>query len=100
MPQPILYAAITNHGFGHATRTAAIVAEVQRLAPEILVFMVTTAPRWLLESYIPGDFIHRPRAFDVGILQSDSITMDKAATLEKLQHIRSQARSIVASETT
>jgi hypothetical protein len=84
MPQPILYVAITNHGFGHATRTAAIVAEVQRLNPDVLVFMVTTAPHWLLASYIPGHFIHRPRAFDVGILQSDSITMDKAATLEKL----------------
>lgn len=100
MPQPILYAAVTNHGFGHATRTSAIVAEVQRLDPDILVIMATTAPRWLLESYITSDFIHRPRAFDVGILQSDSITMDKAATLEKLKHIRSQARSIVASEAT
>jgi len=100
MPQPILYVAITNHGFGHATRTAAIVAEVQRLNPDVLIFMVTTAPHWLLASYIPGHFIHRPRAFDVGILQSDSITMDKAATLEKLRHIRTQARSLIASEVT
>lgn len=100
MPQPILYAAVTNHGFGHATRTGAIVAEVQRLDPEILVIMATTAPRWLLESYITSDFIHRPRALDVGILQTDSITMDKAATLDKLRQIRSQARSMIASEAT
>jgi hypothetical protein len=98
MPQPILYVAITNHGFGHATRTAAVVSEIQRLDSEILIMMVTTAPRWLLDAYIPGDFIHRPRAFDVGILQSDSLTMDKAATLEKLKEIRAQERSIVASE--
>jgi len=98
MPQPILYVAITNHGFGHATRTAAVVAEIQKLDPEILVILTTTAPRWLLESYLSGDFIHRPRALDVGILQSDSITMDKAATLEKLKEIRTQERSIVAAE--
>ena len=98
MSQPILYVAITNHGFGHATRTASVVAEIQRLCPEMLLILVTTAPRWLLEAYIPRDFIHRPRALDVGVLQSDSLTMDKAATLEKLQHIDAQQRSIVAAE--
>lgn len=98
MPQPILYIAITNHGFGHATRSAAIAAEVQRRCPEVLLILVTSAPRWLLESYIDGDFIHRPRAFDVGVLQSDSITMDKAATLEKLQQVRAQQDSLIASE--
>lgn len=98
MSTPILYVAVTNHGFGHATRTASVVAEIQRQFPDLLVAMVTTAPRWLLDSYIPGDFIHRPRAFDVGVLQSDSLTMDKAATLDKLNHIRAQQESIIAGE--
>jgi hypothetical protein len=98
MPQPILYIAITNHGFGHATRMSAIAAEIQRQLPEVLLILVTTAPRWLLAEYIPGDFIHRPRAFDVGVVQSDGITMDKAATLEKLQHIRSQQAATIAAE--
>ncbi|MGG6296535.1 glycosyl transferase [Leptolyngbya sp. AN02str] len=98
MPQPILYVAITNHGFGHATRTASVVAEIQRRCPDILVMMVTTAPRWLLESYIDGDFIHRPRGFDVGVVQSDSIKMDRPATLEKLKHIQEQARATIAAE--
>lgn len=98
MSRPILYVAITNHGFGHATRTASVAATLQQLCPDILLIMVTTAPRWLLESYIPGDFIHRPRAFDIGVVQSDSLTMDKAATREKLQQIRNQQRSLVAGE--
>lgn len=98
MPRPILYVAVTNHGFGHATRTASVVAEIQRLCPDLLVIMVTTAPRWLLESYLSQDFIHRPRSFDIGILQRDSITMDKPATLAKLKQIRSQANAIIASE--
>lgn len=96
--RPILYVAITNHGFGHATRTASVAATIQQLCPEILLIMVTTAPRWLLESYIQGDFIYRPRAFDVGVVQADSLTMDKAATLEKLQQIRTAQRSLVAGE--
>lgn len=98
MPEPILYVAITNHGYGHATRAASIAAEIQHQNPNILIILATTAPRSVLEAYIPGDFIHRPRSFDVGVVQSDSITIDKAATLEKLQQIQRQARSIIASE--
>lgn len=98
MPQPILYVGITNHGFGHATRTAAIVDQIQQLCPDLVPIFVTAAPRWLLESYIQGDFIHRPRTFDVGVVQSDSITMDQPATLEKLKDIRKRSNSLIASE--
>ncbi|MGB3510164.1 MAG: glycosyl transferase [Microcoleaceae cyanobacterium] len=98
MSRPTLYVAITNHGFGHAVRISSVANLVQKMCPDVLLIMVTTAPRWLLESYISGDFIHRPRAFDVGVIQSDSITMDKQATLEKLQQIRSKERSIIAGE--
>ncbi|CBN54137.1 MULTISPECIES: hypothetical protein [Kamptonema] len=98
MPRPALYIAITNHGFGHAVRASSIAGTIQKLYPDILLIMVTTAPRWLLESYITGDFIHRPRAFDVGVVQSDSLNMDRGLTLEKLQELRTQQRSIIASE--
>ena len=96
--RPILYLAITNHGFGHATRAAAVAAEIQRLCPDVLLILVTTAPRWLLEGYISGDFILRPRAYDIGVIQTDSITMDKAATLKKLQELKARQASIIASE--
>jgi hypothetical protein len=98
MSRPVLYIAITNHGFGHAVRASSVAAAIQQLCPEILLVLVTTAPRWLLETYIQGDFIHRPRAFDVGVIQSDSLTMDKDATLEKLRQLRKAAGSIVAGE--
>jgi hypothetical protein len=98
MSRPVLYLAITSHGFGHAVRASAVAAEIQRLCPEILLVLVTTAPRWLLDSYIPGDFIHRPRALDVGVIQSDSLTMDKQATLDQLRQIQTQQRSIIAGE--
>ena len=100
MPKPILYLAITNHGFGHATRAASIAADIQRLCPEIVLILATTAPRSLLEAYLPGDFIHRPRALDVGVIQVDSVIMDLPATLEKLHHIRAQQQAIIASEAT
>lgn len=98
LERPAIYVAITNHGFGHATRTAAVAAEIQRQMPEVLLILVTGAPRWLLESYIPGDFIHRPRSLDVGVIQQDSLTMDKSATLAKWQEIRANQRSLIAAE--
>ncbi len=93
-----LYIAITNHGFGHAVRAASVAAQVQKLNPEIPIIFVTTAPRWLLESYITGDFMVRPRGFDVGVVQSDSLNMDLPITLEKLKEIRKKQNTLIASE--
>ncbi len=98
MSRAVLYVAVTNHGFGHAVRAASVVAEIQKQNPDILIILVTTAPRWLLESYIPGDFIHRPRAFDVGVIQADSLQMDRSATLVKLREIQQYQNSIIAGE--
>jgi hypothetical protein len=96
--RPTLYVSVTNHGFGHATRTAGIVAEIQRQVPDLLPILVTTAPRWLLECYIEGEFIHRPRALDVGVVQTDSLTMDLAATLAQLQEIQARQQELIAAE--
>lgn len=98
MPQPAIYVAITNHGFGHATRMAAVVAEVQRLCPEVFVVMATTSPRWLLDSYLRSDFVHRHTVLDIGVIQSDSLAMDQAATLEKLHQLRAQANHLITGE--
>ncbi len=98
MARPTLYVAITNHGFGHATRTAAVLAEIQRLVPDILLIVVTSAPRWLIESYIPGDFIYRSRVLDVGVIQSDGLTINIPATLKQLQEIRTYQNRLVTAE--
>jgi hypothetical protein len=98
MSRPVLYLAITNHGFGHAVRAASVASVVKQLNPDVLLILVTTAPRWLLESYIQADFIYRPRAFDVGVIQADSLNMDLKATLAKMQEFRSRQNMIVAGE--
>jgi hypothetical protein len=94
----VLYVAITNHGFGHATRLAAVLEVIQKFYPHIRIIVATNAPRWLLASYIPGDFVYHPCALDVGVVQSDSLTMDKAETLVQLRRIRAQATALIAAE--
>jgi predicted glycosyltransferase len=66
MSAPVLYVAITNHGFGHATRAAAVAATIQVLCPDIEIILATTAPEWLLASYLSGPVTLRPQALDVG----------------------------------
>lgn len=96
--RPIIYLAATGHGFGHAVRISTVADAILKLHPDSLLIMVTTAPRWLLESYISGDFIYRPLAFDVGVIQSDSFKMDKAATLKKMQEIYEKRQALMAAE--
>ncbi len=98
MPRSLIYVAITSHGFGHAVRAASVINATIQLNPEILPVLVTTVPHWLLESYIDGEFIQRSRSLDVGVVQADSLKMDRAATLEKMQQIRSQQNKIIAGE--
>ena len=98
MPRPTLYVAITNHGFGHATRAAAIAATVQALLPEVDLVLATRAPQWLLDEYLVGAYEYRPVAFDIGVLQADSLTMDLPTTLAQLRQIQQGADHTVAAE--
>ena len=98
MTQPIVYIAVTSHGFGHAVRTASVAAAIKQLNPDIELVFVTTAPEWLLQSYVKDDFIYRPQIFDVGVIQKDSLTMDTATTLTKMQQIRKQQEEIIEQE--
>ncbi|MFM2305046.1 MAG: hypothetical protein RLZZ135_2458, partial [Cyanobacteriota bacterium] len=87
MSDHTIYIAITDHGFGHAARTASIAEKLQQLLPSVKLILVTTAPRWLLECYIDGEFTHRQRGFDVGVVQADSLKMDLDQTLARWQNI-------------
>ncbi|MDG2991114.1 glycosyl transferase [Candidatus Synechococcus calcipolaris G9] len=98
MARPVLYVAITNHGFGHVTRTAALINAIQSQIPDLLPLVVTAAPHWLLRSHLQGEFIHRPRSLDIGVVQRDSLQMDIAATHGKLAQIEALAPQIIAAE--
>ena len=100
---PTIYIAVTNHGFGHATRAASVAADIHRRCQAsgipLTLIMATKAPKWLLDSYLNScDYIHREVRFDVGVLQSDSLNMDKPATLQVMQEIRAEQDKIVTEE--
>lgn len=79
MPHVAFY--ITGHGFGHATRMAAVASALARQVPGIRLSVISTAPEWLFRLNLPCEFRLRPRALDIGVIQLDSIRLDPAATL-------------------
>ncbi|MDX1976142.1 MAG: glycosyl transferase [Pseudanabaenaceae cyanobacterium bins.68] len=97
-----VYFAITSHGFGHATRTAAVISALQTQATahdlNLKVIVATTAPIWLLKSYISQPFIYHPVTLDIGVVQSDSFTMDKDATLAKWQELYHNQSALIHQE--
>jgi UDP:flavonoid glycosyltransferase YjiC (YdhE family) len=93
-----LYVAATAHGFGHVTRLAAVVNALLRRDPHVLPIFVTPAPRWLLERYVEGKFLHRPRALDVGVVQPDGLQADLPATLAALKAFKASAAELVREE--
>ena len=98
MSQPAIYIAVTSHGFGHAVRAATVAEKLRQIRPDINLIFVTIAPQWLLKSYVRGEFVYRQQVFDVGVIQSDSLTMDKQATLSKMQSIIAQEAQIITKE--
>ncbi len=98
MARPTLYVAITNHGFGHVARTTALVNAIRRQIPDLLPLMVTAAPHWLLQANLEGEFIHRPRALDLGVIQRDSLQMDLTATHAKLLQLQAMAPELIRAE--
>ena len=84
MPHVAFY--ITGHGFGHATRMAAVASALAEQVPGLRLTFITMAPEWLLRLNLSSEFRIRPRALDVGVIQFDSIRLDPAATrpLEEL----------------
>jgi L-arabinokinase len=72
---------VTGHGFGHATRMAAVAAALAGRKPGLQISIVSTAPEWLFRGNLSVPFRYRLRALDVGVIQRDSLHLDARATL-------------------
>jgi len=97
--KPIAY-YITAHGYGHGTRSCDVLRALHRLAPEQPVIVTTDLPRDFLDSRLKGctNLTVRPGAFDVGLIQQDSIRADLFQTLENLEELNEQWQKLVTQE--
>jgi L-arabinokinase len=79
---------ITAHGYGHGVRSCDILAALRAAAPSLDLEVVTDLPPDFLRSRVdlPPAAI-RPGAFDVGMVQRDSICVDLDATADRLRDL-------------
>lgn len=76
-------AFITPHGFGHATRTIAVLEALQHRIPDLAIEICTTVSGQLFAESLDNLTIHRLIP-DIGLIQKDALRIDLAATARAL----------------
>ena len=80
---PDLACFISPHGYGHATRTIALLQAVQGIIPNLTARLFTVAPPALFEQ-TGLSLAFNPVAADVGLVQTDAFTADQDQTVARL----------------
>ena len=75
---------ITPHGFGHATRAAAIMAAALAIDPTVRFEIFTRVPRWLFDQSLTAPFGYHEVMTDIGLVQQDALHEDTAETVRRL----------------
>jgi hypothetical protein len=83
IPTTIAY-FITPHGFGHASRAAAVMAALSELIPGLRFELFTTCPQWIFKESLETDFGYHPTRSDIGLVQTSPLSEDLAATCRQL----------------
>ena len=68
---------VSGHGYGHAVRSAQVIAAIVQQAPEIPIWVRTTAPAWIFPSGVQVE----PVQLDLGVLQRGSLHVRPNDTL-------------------
>lgn len=77
---PLIWSAISAHGFGHAAQTVPVLNELGRRIPSLTIILRTNVPRHFFESRMTVPWELRPAQMDIGGLQHGPLVMDWDAT--------------------
>lgn len=90
---------ITAHGYGHGTRSFDIINALCAAEPDIAVVIKTDLPHRFIQSRTQGVNIEVvPGAFDVGLIQRDSIRIDLEASLRACEALYANEAALVEQE--
>lgn len=78
--RPRILVTLTAHGFGHMTRTLAVVRELVELSPQLEVVIATSFSRSRLERELRAPFVYHRRRYEPGTAQKNCFEVDPAAT--------------------
>jgi len=77
---PLIWSAISAHGYGHAAQVVPVLNELGRRMPSLKIVLRTNVPRHFFESRMTVPWDLRPAQMDIGCLQHGPLTMDWDAT--------------------
>jgi hypothetical protein len=80
---PTIAAFVSPHGFGHASRTLAILEHILEREPKLKIELFTRIPRWFFSSLAENINFHELDC-DLGLVQSDALRVNYDATLADL----------------
>lgn len=89
---------VTAHGYGHGVRSCDILGALLAAHPGTKITVTTDLPESFLRSRLPsvdGRLVVRPGAFDVGMVQKDSIRVDVGATLDEALELLAERAELV-----
>ncbi len=90
---------VSAHGYGHGVRSCDIIRSLNRLYPHIGVEVVSSLqPDFLFNRISDTQNNIRKNSFDIGMVQKDSIQVDVAETLARLDRLYENSREVIESE--
>ena len=85
MSGPALACFITYHGFGHASRSLAVLTKLHALKPDLHFRIFSEVPHWFLaENLDSKSFEHHKVMVDVGLVQANPFKHDLPSTINRL----------------
>ncbi len=85
---------ISPHGYGHATRTIALLQSLQKRVPDLKARLFTTAPESLFRNTAITHTYQRMTT-DVGLVQHDAFSEKRADTLKQLAELLPFPNSLI-----
>ncbi|MCP4112597.1 MAG: hypothetical protein GY749_44900 [Desulfobacteraceae bacterium] len=87
---------ISPHGFGHASRAAAIMEAIHEIDPLIRFEIFTKVPSWFFRDSISGAFDYHSLLTDIGLVQKTSLHEDIGMTARTLDDFLPFNESLIA----
>ena len=95
----LIYVCLSSHGYGHGSRTTAVLGELASLRPSWRLVLSTGLPEHFLANAL-GTIPYERRVcrWDVGVAQADALGVDPQATLAALTDLEAQLPAQVERE--
>jgi UDP:flavonoid glycosyltransferase YjiC (YdhE family) len=81
---PRIACFISPHGFGHATRSAAVMEALRERISDVEFDIFTTVPIWIFDESITAPFAYHAVQTDIGVVQTSPFHGDLAQTIKHL----------------